>query len=63
MLSFRDVLESMIGSVSSILENLWPSSLLRFLLFALVLGVYAREFPGGLLKLDPAFAYAEPPSS
>ena len=26
-------------------------------------GVYAREFPGGLLKLDPAFAYAEPPSS
>ena len=27
----------------------------------LVLGVYAREFPGGLLKLDPAFAYAEPP--
>ena len=21
----------------------------------LVLGVYAREFPGGLLKLDPAF--------
>ena len=23
----------------------------------------AREFPGGLLKLDPAFAYAEPPSS
>ena len=22
-----------------------------------------REFPGGLLKLDPAFAYAEPPSS
>ena len=23
----------------------------------LVLGVYAREFPGGLLKLDPAFAY------
>ena len=22
----------------------------------LVLGVYAREFPGGLLKLDPAFA-------
>ena len=29
----------------------------------LVLGVYAREFPGGLLKLDRAFAYAEPPSS
>ena len=26
----------------------------------LVLGVDAREFPGGLLKLDPAFAYAEP---
>ena len=22
-----------------------------------------REFPGGLLMLDPAFAYAEPPSS
>ena len=28
----------------------------------LVWGVYAREFPGVLLKLDPAFAYAEPPS-
>ena len=28
----------------------------------LVLGVYAREFPGGLLKLDPAFVYAEPSS-
>jgi len=27
------------------------------------LGVDAREFPGGLLRLDPAFAYAEPPSS
>ena len=27
------------------------------------LGGDAREFPGGLLKLDPAFAYAEPPSS
>ena len=26
-------------------------------------GVDAREFPGGLLRLDPAFAYAEPPSS
>ena len=25
--------------------------------------VDAREFPGGLLRLDPAFAYAEPPSS
>ena len=23
----------------------------------------SREFPGGLLRLDPAFAYAEPPSS
>ena len=23
----------------------------------------AREYPGGLLRLDPAFAYAEPPSS
>ena len=23
----------------------------------------AREFPGGLLRLDPAFAYAEPPPS
>ena len=22
-----------------------------------------REFPGGLLRLDPAFVYAEPPSS
>ena len=22
-----------------------------------------KEFPGGLLRLDPAFAYAEPPSS
>ena len=29
----------------------------------MVLGVDAREFPGGLLRLDPAFAYAEPPSS
>ena len=27
------------------------------------MGVDAREFPGGLLRLDPAFAYAEPPSS
>jgi len=27
------------------------------------LGLDAREFPGGLLKLDPAFAFAEPPSS
>ena len=26
-------------------------------------GVDAREYPGGLLRLDPAFAYAEPPSS
>ena len=26
-------------------------------------GVDAREFPGGLLRLDPAFAYAEPPYS
>src|SRR5574341_890565 len=23
----------------------------------------AREYPGGLLRLDPAFVYAEPPSS
>ena len=23
----------------------------------------AREYPGGLLRLGPAFAYAEPPSS
>ena len=23
----------------------------------------AREHPGGLLRLDPTFAYAEPPSS
>ena len=23
----------------------------------------AREYPGGLLRLDPAFSYAEPPSS
>jgi len=29
----------------------------------LVLEVDAREFPGGLLRLDPTFAYAEPPSS
>ena len=29
----------------------------------LVLGVDAQEFPGGLLRLDPAFVYAEPPSS
>ena len=27
------------------------------------LGVDTREYPGGLLRLDPAFAYAEPPSS
>ena len=27
------------------------------------LWVDAREYPGGLLRLDPAFAYAEPPSS
>ena len=27
------------------------------------LGGDAREHPGGLLRLDPAFAYAEPPSS
>ena len=27
------------------------------------MGVDARELPGGLLRLDPAFAYAEPPSS
>ena len=26
-------------------------------------GVDAQEYPGGLLRLDPAFAYAEPPSS
>ena len=26
-------------------------------------GENAREYPGGLLRLDPAFAYAEPPSS
>ena len=29
----------------------------------LVLGVDAREFPGGLLRLEPAFVYVEPPSS
>ena len=27
------------------------------------LGVDAREYPGGLLRLDPAFVYVEPPSS
>ena len=27
------------------------------------MGVDAQEFPGGLLRLHPAFAYAEPPSS
>ena len=27
------------------------------------MGVDALEFPGGLLRLDPAFAYVEPPSS
>ena len=27
------------------------------------MGVDAREFPGGLLRLDPAFVYAKPPSS
>ena len=26
-------------------------------------GADAQEFPGGLLRLDPAFACAEPPSS
>ena len=26
------------------------------------LGGDAREYPDGLLRLDPAFAYAEPPS-
>ena len=26
-------------------------------------GVDAQEYPGGLLRLDPTFAYAEPPSS
>ena len=29
----------------------------------LVWGVDAREFPGRLLRLDPAFAYAKPPAS
>ena len=27
------------------------------------MGVDVRGFPGGLLRLDPAFAYVEPPSS
>ena len=27
------------------------------------MGVDARGFPGGHLRLDPAFAYVEPPSS
>ena len=27
------------------------------------MGVDARGVPGGLLRLDPAFAYVEPPSS
>ena len=27
------------------------------------MGVDAQGFPGGLLRLDPAFAYVEPPSS
>ena len=27
------------------------------------LGVDAREYPGGLLRLDPAFAFVKPPSS
>ena len=26
-------------------------------------GIDAQEYPGGLLRLDPAFAYVEPPSS
>ena len=30
---------------------------------ALVMGVDARGFPGGHLRLDPAFANVEPPSS
>ena len=28
-----------------------------------ILGGDAREYPGELLRLDPAFGYAEPPSS
>ena len=27
------------------------------------MGVDAREFPGGLLRLDPTFVYVQPPSS
>ena len=27
------------------------------------MGVDARGFPGGLLRLDPTIAYVEPPSS
>ena len=27
------------------------------------MGVDAQGFPGGLLRLDPAFAYVAPPSS
>jgi len=27
------------------------------------MGVDAQGFPGGLMRLDPAFAYVEPPSS
>ena len=27
------------------------------------MGVDAQEFPGGLLRLDPTFAYVKPPSS
>ena len=30
---------------------------------SLVMGVDARGFPGGLLRLDPTFAYVEPRSS
>lgn len=51
MLSFRDVLESMIGSVSSVLENLWPSSHLRFLLFGLLLGTPIISFVIALDKV------------
>ena len=48
-LGLEDPLEK--GTHSSILQT-WR-----------IPGGDAREYPGGLLRLDPAFAYAEPPSS
>ena len=47
----QPLVKSEVRAQSSKLARLW------------FLGVDAREYPGGLLRLDPAFAYVEPPSS